>query len=122
MRLALIGISAPGHLHNITSEAAPPSDRTTRAIKAAEECKAAWSAAYDHAKAEGQPAAKALRQASVAYKLAMPRMDTLPNIRAAITCIAQGIQLEVFDGRDGSQLLYAAQVAMTVIRQKGKPK
>jgi hypothetical protein len=29
-----------------------------------------------------------------------------------------GIQLEVFDGRDGSQLLYAAQVALSVLKQK----
>jgi hypothetical protein len=47
-------------------------------------------------------------------------MDTLPTIRAAITCIAHGITLEVFDGRDGSQLLYAAQVALSVLNRKGK--
>jgi hypothetical protein len=57
--------------------------------------------------------------AAVAYKLAMPKMDSLPTIRAAIACIAQGITLEVFDGRDGSQLLYAAQVALSVLKQKG---
>jgi hypothetical protein len=56
--------------------------------------------------------------AAVSYKLAMPRMDSLPGIKAAIACIAQGIALEVFDGRDGSQLLYAAQVALTVFNQK----
>ena len=60
--------------------------------------------------------------ASVAYKLAMPRMDSLSAIRAAIACIAQGINLEVFDGRDGSQLLYAAQVAMSTLRAKGTKK
>ena len=60
--------------------------------------------------------------ARVAYKLAMPEMDSLPAIKAAITCIAQGIRLEVFDGRDGSQLLYSAQVAMSLIKQKGGKK
>jgi hypothetical protein len=49
-------------------------------------------------------------------------MDSLPAIRAAIACIAQGITLEVFDGRDGSQLLYAAQVAMTTLKPKQKGK
>ena len=63
-----------------------------------------------------------MRMASVAYKLAMPKMDTKPGIRAAIACIAQGIQLEVFDGRDGSQLLYAAQAAMSTLKAKGKKK
>lgn len=57
--------------------------------------------------------------ASVAYKLAMPKMHDLPSIRAAIACIAQGITLEVFDGRDGSQLLYAAQVALATLKAKG---
>jgi hypothetical protein len=49
-------------------------------------------------------------------------MDSLPTIRAYISAIAQGIQLEVFDGRDGSQLLYAAQVALSVLKQKGAKK
>jgi len=73
--------------------------------------------AYNLAKQKGLQAPKALRMASVAYKLAMPKMDSLPTIGAYVACIAQGIQLEVFDGRDGSQLLYAAQVALTVSRQ-----
>lgn len=52
----------------------------------------------------------------------MPRMESLSAIRAAIACIAQGIALEVFDGRDGSQLLYAAQVAMSTFKSKGAKK
>ena len=60
--------------------------------------------------------------AQVAYKLAMPKMESLPSIRAYIAAIAQGIQLEVFDGRDGSQLLYAAQVALGTLKQKGAKK
>lgn len=103
----------------IQAGAEPPRDRTTRAAKAVERCKAEWSSAYELAKAKGLAAPKALRMASVAYKLAMPQMDSLPGIRAAITCIAQGISLEVFDGRDGSQLLYAAQVALSVLHKKG---
>jgi hypothetical protein len=60
--------------------------------------------------------------ATVAYKLAIPTMDSLPAIRAAIACIAQGINLEVFNGRDASQLLYSAQVALSVLKQKGGKK
>jgi hypothetical protein len=65
---------------------------------------------------------KAQRMAAVAYKIAMPRMNSLTNIKAAVACVAQGIQLEVFDGRDGSQMLYAAQVAISIHREKGKTK
>ncbi len=100
----------------IDAQAAPPRDRTSRTDKALAHCKAEWTHAYNLAQSKGLTASKALRMASVAY---MPKMDSLPTIRAAIACIAQGITLEVFDGRDGSQLLYAAQVALSVLKQKG---
>lgn len=123
MRLALIAHGNPASaLPYIEANAAPPRDRTSRSEKALTYCQAEWSRAYDLAKAKGLPAPKAMRMASVAYKLAMPKMDSLPAIRAAIACIAQGITLEVFDGRDGSQLLYAAQVALSVLHPKGAKK
>ena len=113
MRLALIAY--PHILHAV---AEPPRDRTSRADRALSACKDAWSHAYQIAHDKGLAANAALRMASVANKLAMPKMDSLPTIRASIACIAQGIVLEVFDGRDGSQLLYAAQVALSVLNQK----
>lgn len=121
MRTALLArIREPEPDGSITTlyGAPPPRDRTSRTDKALAHCKAEWQAAYDLAQQKGQPAPKALRMAAVAYKLALPKMDSLPSIRAAISCIAQGIALEVFDGRDGSQLLYAAQVALSMLRQK----
>ena len=102
--------------------AVPPRDRTSRVQKAVNLCKDEWSHAYEVAKQKGLPPQKAMRMAAVAYKLAMPRMDDLPSIHAAIACVAHGIQLEVFDGRDGSQLLYAAQVALATLRAKGRKK
>lgn len=85
-------------------------------------CKDEWTRAFKLAQQKGLPAVKALRMAAVAYKIAMPRMNSLVNIKAAVACVAQGIQLEVFDGRDGSQMLYAAQVAISIHREKGKSK
>jgi hypothetical protein len=67
--------------------------------------------------AAGYTLATAHREASTAYKNKMPLMLDMPSIREYIACVAQGIQMEVFNGRDGSQLLYAAQVAITVSRQ-----
>jgi hypothetical protein len=107
---------------SLDAQADPPRDRTSRVDRALAHCKDEWTRAYALAQEKGLPAAKALRMASVAYKLAMPKMDSLPTIRASIACIAQGIQLEVFDGRDGSQLLYAAQVALAVQHKKGASK
>lgn len=119
MRTALLALRPPLTLQ---AQAAPPRDRTTRTDKALAHCKAEWQQAYDLAHSKGLAPSKALRMASVAYKLAMPKMDSLPTIKAAIACIAQGITLEVFDGRDGSQLLYAAQVALATLRAKGPKK
>jgi len=106
----------------LAAAAAPPRDRTSRTDKALTRCKEEWTRAYELAKTKGLPTAKALRMASVAYKLAMPNMNGLPTIRAAISCIAQGVTLEVFDGRDASQLLYAAQVALSLHAKKGTKK
>jgi|GEM_PF-3518256 len=97
-------------------------DNTSRIEKSMNECKDRWSTAYTVAQNKGLSAQKALCMASVAYKLAMPKMDTKPGIRTAIACIAQGIQLEVFDGRDGSQLLYAAQVALSTLTERKRKK
>jgi hypothetical protein len=100
------------------ASAEPPRDRTSRSEKAVELCRSEWQRAYDLGVSKGLPQQKTLRMACVAYKLAMPNLDTLPAIRAAISCIAQGIRLEVFDGRDGSQLLYAAQVALGLLKER----
>ncbi len=104
----------------IAAQAEPPRDRTSRTERALAHCKAEWDRCYEIGKTHGFSTVKSVRMAAVAYKLAMPQMDSLPSIRAAISCIAQGITLEVFDGRDGSQLLYAAQVALSVLKQKGQ--
>jgi hypothetical protein len=106
----------------IRAVAIPPRDRTSRASKAVSQCVAAWDEAHSHAKDKGQTTAAALRAATVAYKLAMPKLDNLPAIRAAIACIAHGISLEVFTGRDASQLLYAAQVALSIHQRKAVKK
>lgn len=122
MRLALIHQYEREPRTVDVEAAAPPRDRTSRVDRALEHTRVEWSRAFDVAQSKGMPAVKAARMAAVAYKLAMPKMDSLPAIRAAIACIAQGITLEVFDGRDGSQLLYAAQVALSVLNSKGARK
>jgi len=106
----------------IHAQAIPPRDRTSLTLRAAAKCKDAYEFGYNTAIEKGLGSQKALRMAAVAYKLAMPRLESIAAIRAAIACIAQGIALEVFDGRDGSQLLYAAQVAISTLKAKGGKK
>lgn len=113
--LALPTIDSVDTIHAVTTKQS--------AIDAAmSHCKDEWSRAFALAQKKGLPATKAQRMAAVAYKIAMPRMTNLASIKAAVACVAQGIQLEVFDGRDGSQMLYAAQVAISIHREKGKTK
>ena len=117
--MSLAILAAPADVIDIHAAAA----RTSTTDEAMRTCKTAWTRAHELAKSKGLQATKAQRMASVAYKIAMPKMNSIPGIKAAIACIAQGIQLEVFDGKDGSQLLYAAQVALSVHREtKGKRK
>ena len=60
----------------------PGIERCAGTTKAVDYCKAEWQKAYDLAQSKGLASAKALRMASVAYKLAMPKMDNLPAIHA----------------------------------------
>jgi hypothetical protein len=99
----------------IHAMAKPPQEHNSVVGKALALCRTAWADAHAIAHKKGLNEAKALRMACVAYKLAMPQMETRAEVHAAIACIAQGITYEVFDGRDGSQLLYAAQVALSLL-------
>jgi hypothetical protein len=53
----------------------------------------------------------------LAFKLALPELGSASEIKEFITHVAQGIALGVFTGREGSQLLYAAQVALTLVKK-----
>ena len=119
MRTCLLAMPVSQVLWHVDAGATPPRDRTSRTDRDLAACREAWARAFELAQSKGLSQPKALRMASVAYKLAMPNLNTMPAIRATISCIAQGITLEVFDGRDASQLLYAAQVALTLLKQKG---
>ncbi len=99
-----------------------PRDRTPRAQRAVEQCQAAWSGAYQQAMDNHLPQDQGLRMAAVAYKLQIPKMTCLASIKNAVACIAHGISLEVFEGNQGSQLIYAVQVAMSVYNPKGAKK
>ncbi len=74
---------------------------------------------------KGMDASEAHEAAAIAFKIALPPLSTPNNIREYIGCIAVGITLGIFDGKVGSQLLYAAQVALGTFRaakQSGRPK
>jgi hypothetical protein len=72
-----------------------------------------FDALHDH------PIDKSDAGRSLSFKLALPGLGSMSEIKAFIVHVAQGIALGIFTGREGSQLLYAAQVAMGALR--GEP-
>ena len=60
--------------------------------------------------------------ASVAYKLAMPKMDSLPSIRASIACIAQGAALGIRRARQFHNSSTPHKLRSRVLKQKGTKK
>jgi hypothetical protein len=58
--------------------------------------------------------------ARAAYMSNMPPLSDRESIQANIACIANGIALGVIDGKEGSQMLYAAQVAISAHRTEKK--
>lgn len=95
-----------------------PANRPRRIMRAVEMCTSAWSGAYQQALENNFPEDKALRMAAIAYKLQIPKMISFASTKAAFACISHGIALEVFEGAQASQLLYAAQVASTLYNRK----
>ena len=54
---------------------------------------------------------------ALSFKLALPGLSSTSEIKSFISHVAQGIALGIFTGREGSQLLYAAQVALGANRE-----
>ena len=102
----------------------PPVDVSTTAASL-KSCLDAYHHDYQADAKSGQSDFFCRRAGALAYRLAMPSTETLADIRALIACVAQGINLQVFEGRESTQLLYAAQVALAASRppriEKTKP-
>ena len=80
-------------------------------IPAVQRCIRAWTEALDSAKSQGKSELTSADFAAEAYRLAMPALISEEAIAEFIACTAHGIIVGAFEDRQGSQLLYAAQVA-----------
>ena len=103
-------------------EAVP--DSTAGAIA---RCREAWQQAHDdylkkNRRKDGWEAKnKAIHAAGIAYRGAMPPLAGHQGIRDFIACTAYGILMEAIPPDRGGQLLYAAQVALSVLPRTPKP-
>ena len=85
-------------------------------------CTRAWVLFYCEATMKGASDDSARAKARMGYRLAMPPLTGSRNVRDFIACVTHGMLLDVFDGKEATQLLHAAQVARTARRTKGKTK
>jgi hypothetical protein len=111
----LKAISSP----NASSNLQPGPPPRARGAKAAlRHCNAAWQRAFDAylEKTKRSPTDKifAADKAGSAYRNAMPLLAGIEGARDFIACTAHGILIGSISSQIGSQLLYAAQLALAV--------
>jgi hypothetical protein len=84
-------------------------------------CYSEWQRVYKAEKAKGQHRVLAANSAGEAYRKVMPPLSGQENIRDFVACVAHGMLIGAVEGKDGTKLLYAAQVALSTIRGKPAP-
>lgn len=104
------------------AEAMLPDNGDGTLTAAIERCGAAFRAEMESAKKAGYKPGECVQRARLAYKVSIPPMMDRQSILLAIACITYAMHLDIFDGAEASRLLYAAQVALSVIRQAGGQK
>lgn len=56
----------------------------------------------------------------MAYKINMPSLDNIDQVKSYISCLVQGVTFSIFESRETGQLLYAAQVALSIEKSEKK--
>ncbi len=96
--------------------AQPPEDASSDSTNlAVARCCDAYTTAMKAASARGKGQVFATLDAEKAYRSAMPPLSGYENIRDFIACTAHAMLIGAIDGANGTRLLYAAQVAATLV-------
>jgi hypothetical protein len=111
--------STPVSAEPATAPASAPAPPSTTAIAIAR-CLEAYRCGYNSAAAKGQSHYFANQAGALAYRHVVPSTETFDDIQALIACVAKGVNLHIYEGRESTQLLYAAQVALAS-RKSPKP-
>jgi hypothetical protein len=92
-------------------------------------CCDAWRSRYKAEMSKSKDDVFAAHNADTSYRDAMPPLVDYESIRDFIACSAHGMLIGAIPRQSGTQLLYAAQVALAAIRQQprqasplGRPK
>ncbi len=86
-------------------------------------CCNAWRSRYkaEMSKSKSEDDVFAAHQADASYRDAMPPLVDDEGIRDFIACAAHGMLIGAIPHQNGTQLLYAAQVALAAIRREPRP-
>ena len=107
----------PAPVTAATAPAEAPAPLSTAAA-AVERCLNAFRTARDSQRAKGKYERDCHEAAKVAYRQAVPYDESLENIQALIACVAQGINFQIYERHESTQILYAAQVALGAHHRK----
>lgn len=102
----------------VAAAAATSGSNETPTRSAMERCRKAFIEQFRKCEAVGKSGVECMNEARMIYRLKMPAMDSLPEIRSYIACVAQGIQFQIFNGTEAGQLIYAAQVALSSAKKE----
>ena len=87
-----------------------------RANSAVDQCCAAYNQAREAAIAANKSSYSIDKAAEHAYRCAMPPLDSEINIRDFVACVTHALLIGAFTHNESSRLLYAAQVANSVLK------
>jgi|HubBroStandDraft_2_1064218.scaffolds.fasta_scaffold671124_1 hypothetical protein len=100
-----------------TLSLAQPSDLKNEAIL---RCCKAWSRAYKAAVAQGRGELSCGMRANEAYRVAMPPLSSQESILDFLACVSYGLLVGTVVDTIATRLMYAAQVASSVIKTTSK--
>ena len=83
-------------------------------------CDRMFAHATEQAIKDGKSEQLARQMGRIAYCGAMPKLSGATNIRDFIACVTYAMALDILPGKEGTQLLYAAQVAHTALTKRPK--
>lgn len=81
-------------------------------------CCKAWKRAYRAEYLKTDSEWKASDKAAAEFRAALPPLTTLNDCRDFVACITFGILIRAIAEKDGSKLLYAAQIALSSFRNE----
>jgi hypothetical protein len=117
MRDGGLKIMPPHRLVELVSEATAVYPIPNMAV---DQCVEAYTKTITEHLEKGVKTETAMSAGKMAYAIMMPRLSGADNVRDFIACVTHGMLIGAISGADATRLLYAAQVARTMLPKRRK--